>query len=113
MMTKPSVSRRLMILPKFALRTESGLMMVKVRLAMTARIICGSGLEKSVKRQRRAERIRETVDRHLDVEVAAPPGDERQRQERDEDCHGVVRLTEVPNREEGRVHHRRHPPEPL
>src|SRR5437763_5819544 len=38
-MRKPSPSRRLMILPKLPLRTESGLMIVKVRFAIAPRII--------------------------------------------------------------------------
>src|SRR5262245_11680878 len=66
-MRKPSASRRLMILPELPLRTESGLMIVKVRFAIAARIIA-SLLEINRENQRkRGSLARRGL--HVDVPV--------------------------------------------
>src|ERR1051326_4943015 len=79
-MRNPSASMRLMILPKFPLRTESGLMIVNVRFAIAARIIRGGRLV-VIDRQDQRER-RAAAGRRLHVDAAVMELDEvpRQRQ---------------------------------
>src|SRR5437762_2232416 len=76
----PSSSMRLMILPKFPLRTESGLMIVNVRFAIAARIIWGGRLvviDRQNERERRAAAGRRL---HVDAPVVELDEVARQRQ---------------------------------
>src|ERR1041385_2742982 len=79
-MRKPSDSMRLMILPKFPLRTESGLMIVNVRFAIAARIIRIGGLvviDRQDERERRAAARRRL---HVDAPVVELDEVARQRE---------------------------------
>jgi len=58
-----------MILPKFPLRTESGLMIVNVRFDMARRIIGNSPQRHRGKREESKNQSADATNQHCDIEV--------------------------------------------